>query len=285
MTALKLGITKTNSNTSSQKGSYELWREYRKNTNENYIMVPVELKEFLPHIHTQAINLYLYYFFRAKNSTGISWPSVDRAANDLSVSSRSINYWNDELEKLGLIARISENKASKLTYLLPISNFYYLEKDNSVEDVLKKYKSELTGELTHVINLFQWRSNKKTKEYTDKLIITFLVFKRTCRSKDGYKIKEVFQIVGVEKLSDDLKNVTINKKSNDFQKDVYLIDSLKSPYSVPSVSLAISTKLNLLSTKEKTTKEILQFLIEDVIENFDDLEQLDKISMISESTD
>lgn len=287
MVALKLGVEKEKKSKSNNKNSYEIWREYRKNTKENYIMVPTEVKDYLHHIHTQAINLYLYYFFRANNNTGISWPSVDRTAKDLGVSPRSINYWNEELESLGLIARISENKASKLTYLLPISNFYYLEKGESMESFLQKSDKKLDGELIYVFHFFQWRLSQEKKEYTKKLNLTYLVFKRTSMSKDGDKVKDIFKIVGIKSISKDIKEIEIEKRPDDFEKDVYRIaipelEELEK-IGVPHISLAVNTKLNLLGTKEKDAKEILQFL-EQIIENFDDLEQIEEIPLAENGT-
>ncbi len=280
MVALKLGLEKTRKDKVNNKNSYEQWREFRKDTKENYIMIPTELKDYLPHIHTQAINLYLYYFFRARNNTGISWPSVDRVAKDLDVSARSINYWNDELENLGLIARISENRASKLTYLLPISNFYYLEKKESLQSLLENSNKKIDGEVICVLNFFQWRLNKESKDYSDKLNISYLVFKRTSKSKDGIDVKDVYKIVGVENSDEETKKIGISKKPDDFKKDVYRIPDfeLKKELEVPIISLAISTKLNLLGTKEKERKEILQ-LFEDIIENLDSLEEIEEVSI------
>ena len=155
MVALKLGLEKTRKDKVNNKNSYEQWREFRKDTKENYIMIPTELK-IICHIFILKLLIYIYIIFRARNNTGISWPSVDRVAKDLDVSARSINYWNDELENLGLIARISENRASKLTYLLPISNFYYLEKKESLQSLLENSNKKIDGEVICVLNFFQW---------------------------------------------------------------------------------------------------------------------------------
>ena len=59
---IKIRFRKNKKDKVNNKNSYEQWREFRKDTKENYIMIPTELKDYLPHIHTQAINLYLYYF-------------------------------------------------------------------------------------------------------------------------------------------------------------------------------------------------------------------------------
>lgn len=281
MVALNLGLDKKGKSNSYNKNGYELWRDYRKDTKKNYIMVPTEIMNYLPHIHTQAINLYLYYFFRAKNNTGISWPSVEKTATDLSVSNRSVNYWNDELENLGLIARINKNKSSKQTYLLPISNFYYLEKEETVASFLEKSNKKLDGELTNIFHFFQWRQDKDTKKYTEKLNMIYLVFKRTSVSKDGIKVNDVFKIVGIEPDDKDIKNLSIDVEPNEFKHDVYKINdcSLQLSSEIQPTSLAISTKLNLLSTTEKSMKEILK-LLEALIEEYDDLDQLESVSSI-----
>ncbi|MDK1727318.1 helix-turn-helix domain-containing protein, partial [Dellaglioa algida] len=164
---LKLGqdFKEEYTNIKHNEDNYKFWREHRKNWNQTFFMVPSEILSYVSAIKSKAMSLYLYYSFRARNDTGKSWASVERAAEDLSISTKSVNNWNKELQMLGLIARVSENKSSKTTYLLPISDFYYFEKSVSPETYIEYSNNEIDGDLIGVFHLFQWRK-KEGKEYT-----------------------------------------------------------------------------------------------------------------------
>ena len=52
------------------KQNYRDWRQFRKNIKDSYFILPTELEKYLP--NNKAINLYLYYCFKAKNEGGDS---------------------------------------------------------------------------------------------------------------------------------------------------------------------------------------------------------------------
>lgn len=270
------------------KNNFEEWRKFSQIIKRNYIMIPVELRKYLPYIHTQAMNLYLLYFFMAKNVTGDSWPSIETISKELRVSTRSVNNWNEELDKISLITRVSESKNSKKTYLLPLSNFYYFENNKTIQDVLTESKQNFDGKLVYIIHVFQWRYDKATKYYTNKGNIVFLVFKRESINAEGENINSVYKIVGIKSLVENIKDISVSSILGDKKNDVYKIensdieslinlDSL-GLNSVPSVSLAISTKLNLLGNSEEDVKDTLSFL-EDIIDNFDSLNNLETVEV------
>ncbi|KMY79336.1 hypothetical protein WZ78_10070 [Leuconostoc mesenteroides subsp. dextranicum] len=270
------------------KNNFEEWRKFSQIIKRNYIMIPVELRKYLPYIHTQAMNLYLLYFFMAKNVTGDSWPSIETISKELRVSTRSVNNWNEELDKISLITRVSESKNSKKTYLLPLSNFYYFENNKTIQDVLTESKQNFDGKLVYIIHVFQWRYDKATKDYTNKGNIVFLVFKRESINAEGENINSVYKIVGIKSLVENIKDISVSSILGDKKNDVYKIensdieslinlDSL-GLNSVPSVSLAISTKLNLLGNSEEDVKDTLSFL-EDIIDNFDSLNNLETVEV------
>lgn len=268
------------------KSNFEEWRKFSQIVKRNYIMVPIELRKYLPHIHTQAMNLYLLYFFMAKNSTGDSWPAIETISKELGVSTRSVNNWNEELSKRSLITRVSESKNSKKTYLLPLSNFYYFENNKTIEDVVRDSKENFDGKLVYIIHIFQWRYDKNSQNYSNKGNIVFLVFKRDSFNDDGTVINSVYKIVGIKSLNDNFKDISVQDISGEKKNDVYkiqdvdiktFIDSTIVDFkTVKSVSLAVSTKLNLLGTSDEDVKDTL-LLIEDIIDSFDKLDDLEKV--------
>lgn len=270
------------------KNNFEEWRKFSQIVKRNYIMIPVELRKYLPYIHTQAMNLYLLYFFMAKNVTGDSWPSIETISKELRVSTRSVNNWNEELDKISLITRVSESKNSKKTYLLPLSNFYYFENNKTIQDVLTESKQNFDGKLVYIIHVFQWRYDKATKDYSNKGNIVFLVFKRESINAEGENINSVYKIVGIKSLVENIKDISVSSISGDKKNDVYKIENLDIESlinvdsvglnSVHSVSLAISTKLNLLGNSEEDVKDTLSFL-EDIIDNFDSLNNLETVEI------
>lgn len=270
------------------KNNFEEWRKFSQIVKRNYIMIPVELRKYLPYIHTQAMNLYLLYFFMAKNVTGDSWPSIETISKELRVSTRSVNNWNEELDKISLITRVSESKNSKKTYLLPLSNFYYFENNKTIQDVLTESKQNFDGKLVYIIHVFQWRYNKATKDYSNKGNIVFLVFKRESINAEGENINSVYKIVGIKSLVENIKDISVSSISGDKKNDVYKIENLDIESlinvdsvglnSVHSVSLAISTKLNLVGNSEEDVKDTLSFL-EDIIDNFDSLNNLETVEI------
>ena len=256
-----------------KKDQYNSWREFRKETQQNYIMIPTEMAEYLSCIYTRAFSLYIYYFFRAKNETGISWPSVAKAAEDLNVSTRSINNWNEELERLGLIARISEGKSSKTTYLLPISDFYYHETNTTVEDYIDNTEEKLEGELKGIIHLFQWRKNKKTDIYDVPYNVVGLIFEKKGISLDNEKKFFTMKAVLIEDPK--VKDYHIENKADAFKHDVY---KFKSELQLKQVEvliygIAVSSKINLMKEQDQDVLNLLQ----DLNNEFSSLKDLPEI--------
>lgn len=274
MVKINLGLNKNVENNSQNhlENTYKHWREFRKGAKENYFIVPKELNEYLYHIHTRAINLYLYYCFRADNETGKSFPSVERAALDLKVSTRSINNWNDELERIGLITRISEGRSSKTTYLLPISNHYYYEKVLTPEEYIQNSSEEVDGKLKSVFHFNQWRKESKdSKDFNIPYNVTCLVYEKINKIEDvTFKIMKA--ILFTEKEYNEFK---INKEAKDFSNDVYKFETPinEKRFEVPIIGLAVTTSLNL---KERNNMEVLEF-IKDLNDSLEQLDLLDSI--------
>ena len=235
--------------------NYKHWREYRKNLNQPFLMVPSEILSYVSSIKSKAISLYLYYCFRANNSTGKSWPSIETTAKDLSISLKSVSNWNNELETLGLIARINDNQSSKTTYLLPISDYYYLEKNLTPEKFYIAADRKIDGELIGVINLFQWRKSE-SRTFTEPYNVTCLFFQRKYEPDETNMNKKKFKIIKAVLFEEEkYKDIRIDKTSDDFSVEcpMYVFDVAKHSYfkNVPTFGVAVATTINLKETKNQ----------------------------------
>lgn len=146
------------------KKYHDSWRRDLKNRNENFFMLYKDFSKFLPELSTGALKLFLFYGFNAKNETGESWYSIDTIASKLATSSRSINTWNYELERLGLIYRSADSKSSKTTFLLPYTD-QVIFLDTDINSFMSDYNSNdniknFMGEIEKIYHFFQWRKNK-----------------------------------------------------------------------------------------------------------------------------
>lgn len=267
------------------ENNYKFWRQYRKNINQPFFMVPSEILEYVSSIRSRAISLYLYYSYRAGNSTGKSWPSVERAAKDLGISSKSVNNWNSELEGLGLIARINEGKSSKTTYLLPISDYYYFEKNATPEKFIKLSNAELDGELISVFHLFQWRK-EESDEYTKPYNITCLIYQRSYEPNETSNNRKSFVVTkAVLFEEEEYKDMRINKTAEEFSSDhnAYSFETEKRTYgkNIPTLGIAVTSKINLKESKK--TNEVLD-LIQQLVQGFNKgtLENLPEVEVSKE---
>lgn len=254
---LKLGKIEEEDYTSADHygKNYKHWREYRKNLNQPFLMVPSEILSYVSSIKSKAISLYLYYCSRANNSTGRSWPSIETTAQDLSISSKSVNNWNNELESLGLIARINDNQSSKTTYLLPISDYYYLEKKLTPEKFYIATHRKIDGELIGVIHLFQWRKSE-TQTFTEPYNVTCLFFQRRYEPNETNMNKKKFNIIKAVLFEEEkYKDIRIDKTSDDFSAacPMYVFDVANRPCfeNIPTFGVAVATTINLKETKKQ----------------------------------
>ena len=280
---LKLGKPKEKEYTQTKhyESNYKFWREHRKSLNQPFFMVPSEILWYLSSINSRAINLYLYYCYRAGNETGKSWPAVETAAADLNISTKSVNNWNNELEKLGLIARINEGKSSKTTYLLPISDYCYFEKALTPEKFIEFSKEEIDGKLVCIFHLFQWR-REESEEYTKPYNITCLVFQRSYTPEETNNKKKFTITKAVLFEEEEYQNMKINRASEDFSNNhpVYLFDTKKRVYAVeiPTKGIAVTSRINL--KKDDEAMDLIRQLVQG-LEN-DTLDDLAKAENKSE---
>lgn len=84
-----------------------------------------DIDKYLPYFKGRALTLYVFYLSKAKNNTGVSYWSIQRIADKLGASAKSITTWNINLIELGLIYRQNDQNTdiSSKTYLLPTQSF------------------------------------------------------------------------------------------------------------------------------------------------------------------
>lgn len=270
MGKLKLNIKKEAllSDNDYLKYNYKTWRESSKESNQNFYILPHEFKEYLPLIHTSAINLYMFYCLHSKNEGGDSWYSLESLSKELGASTKSINNWNKELENLGLIYREKNTKKSSTTFLLPITD-YIQTSEKSVDEYIMTSNKNFDGELISIMHIFQWRSklskNNKKRDYSQPFNRLVLCYQRTHHIDE--KTIKIRKFVVLE--PEFLKVKKIDLSSTKFKDDVYVFESdlselqeLSSKYDVNIHGLAIRSKHNL--EKKDEFLEILQELTEEL---------------------
>lgn len=272
---VKLAGLKNTDNVVSCADTYAQWRNFNKESLDNFYILPNGIKKYLSYFDGKALNLYLYYCLHSNNETGESWHSTKTCARELGVSERSINNWNLTLEDVGLIKRISTNRSSKSSFLLPISDFIYHEKNKGVIEYLKdyhtsSYQRDIDGDLVAVFNLFQWRKNKDTGDYTDPYNTICLCFERVHRPK---KSNEIFVVRKFVLLDEGFVKQTVSTSNNGLYADVFRIKNKEDEFDLQKEledkgldfktnvvfdNLFINSKFNL---KDFYKKDILDLLV------------------------
>lgn len=254
------------------KQNYRDWRQFRKNINDSYFILPTELEKYLP--NNKAINLYLYYCFKAKNEGGDSWHSVSTIAESLGVTAKTVNTWNNTLVDLGMIARLDDNHMSKATILLPLSSYYKRIINSSFEDVIESTNDDVDGKLTAVFHLFEWRKNEDKEDYDVPFNSLCCVFERKTAKDTIYK----FLLVQDEKISDFKLKTPAGKIFDDaYRFECQKLDELLSENKLTDVAhenFIVSTRHNLFSDKDSDLLDLLKELTEN-LGNKEDITVLD----------
>lgn len=272
----------TFSETQKLKNNYSQWRKFRKDSKENYFIIPKELENYLPHFYNRALNLYLYYCFKAKNETGESWHAVTSIAENLGVTPKSINNWNKLLEDAGLIVRKEDGHFSKTTFLLPLSNYYTIEKDLTLDEYLKTVEKEFDGDLKAIFHLFEWRKSKSEEEesqYDDPYNVLCCVFERSYTL--GNKTFSVNKYVLIEEKK--LKKVKIKTNAAAIYEHIYKYSGEKVTKFFNGLELSeelgckesfvINSQFNLTMEGEEKVLKLLDALN-------DSIDQIDRIATI-----
>lgn len=272
----------TLSETQKLKKNYSQWRKFRKDSKENYFIIPKELENYLPYFFNRALNLYLYYCFKAKNETGESWHAVTSIADKLGVTPKSINNWNKLLENAGLIVRKDDGHSSKTTFLLPLSNYYTIEKELTIDEYLKTVEKEFDGNLKALFHLFEWRKNKNEKEesqYDDPYNVLCCVFERAYSLENKTFFVNKYVLIEEKKL----KEIKIKTNATAVYEDIYkhpeekvinFFNKLNLPEKPECTeSFVINSKFNLTKEGDEKVLKLLDALINNI-------NQIDKIDSI-----
>jgi len=226
--------------------NYATWRKFRKNISENYYILPVEIKKYLPFLKSSALNLYLFYCLNANNEEGSSWYSTDSLAKALNTTSRSINNWNKELINLDLIHRSNDKKISSTTFLMPISDYYVEIKSQNIQSYLDTVYTDVDGDLISIAHLFQWRKNTNSDEYDQPYNVFLLTFEKNIVSEELNIKKKKYVLLEIE--DEKMDNFASSFKIKEFKEDIYQFNSPlenEVKQKVLFKGIALATKFNL----------------------------------------
>ena len=250
------------------KNNYATWRKFRKDSNANYYILPVEMKKYLPLLKSNSLNLYLFYCLNSNNEDGTSWYSTDSLAKSLDASTRSINTWNNDLIDLGLIYRIHDGKKSATTFLLPLSNYFVKVISPDLNKYIQTANTDIDGELVSVIHLFQWRKNSEKEEYDQPYNVVLLTFEKTIHPKqtNGEIIKKKKYVL--LEIEEEIKEFSISLSAQNFQEDIYWFESPlegKLPADILVKGIALSTVYNLKDKDYRYVLDTIETLSESII--------------------
>lgn len=277
----------------SNSYSFKDWREFNKESQKNFAIIPSGILSYLSEFDNKALSLYLYYCLHARNDTGESWHSTNKCASELGVTVRSINNWNNVLEKMGLIFRESNNHSSLSTFLLPLSNYISVFQNTTLDEYLKKYNEDVLqhnfeGSLKAVINVFQYRKNYETKKFTEQHNVWLLIFEREHNTDsktfvvNKYVVLEKTEIEGkLNVFSEEIENDLYRNKVEEFnvlnyvRKNNITLDS-----NVVTSEVIINSKYDLkLSAKDSDKRAraygLLLTLFDDLNEFRDRMGEID----------
>lgn len=238
-----------NDNNSNRESSlfvdqHKIWKEGEKKAIRKYYLLFNGIDKYLPFIG-KAMPLYTLYCLYSKNETGESFHGIEGLKNDLMVSDRTINNWNKQLEKLGLIKRIGGQGKSTHTFILPTrdyidSKFYFKWEDDNIladiKDILIKYR-QIDFTECNIYHSFEWRKNAENSSYTvphNALIIALtknlnghFTFENDQDKKDYFEknIKTRNAFVYIEIPQKSKFNISISDAANDFDNNK--VDDLK----------------------------------------------------------
>lgn len=234
---------------------YKEWLNFVKTQkNVGYFIISNNIEEYLPFIKSPAINLYLFYAAHAKNGKGFSFYSIDKLAEKLKVTPKTINNWNATLSDLGLIFRSSNSYHSSRTQLLPATNFLIDPKKNitSPEMVIDTLTNDLGYKAQTKISILSSNGNTNILKF-------YQLYKRTYSiQKRGAINRYVAMLLKEEELSKKIKKPSSSwmyYSTQDYDNDLNLITD----------------------TNELTDKDIIELLI--------DLEDKEKIKKYKEIFD
>lgn len=267
--------------------NYNNWRSLQKDKINTFFQLYKSFFKYLPELKTGALALYLFYGFHSDNDKGNSWHSIDTIARELDTTERSINNWNKVLTDLGLILRVQGNTRSKITYLLPLSDYVVKIDENIKKFIDDVYRENIDGELVAAYHLFQWRKRKGDEKYDVPYNLACFVFEKTYKSdKEPYLEYPKRKFVTSNDLSEDCAKIDIEKNPFNINQDglpfkshflegiIKDMDFKKDISEITTTGIAIKTSSNL-----KERKDLIDVLSE-IRNNESDLDYSREIELI-----
>lgn len=245
------------------KNYYKSWRRTNR---EGFAIIYNDFKDkHLADLGGGPLKLYLFFCFAASNEGGWSYYSVNKIAELLKTSPRSVDSWIKVLVERQLIARGRTNKRVNNTYLLPYSttlvelstpkNFELEDWQQIFEFHLSRVNQypEIYGDLVGIYHLFQWeQSNKKLTKASNNQVLLFIT-KRKGEVLTGhyYKLRRS-QRFGINKMLVD--------KMIRFESPLFYNE-----YPIIGFALSHTKKLTDISNKalKVLTEQLSNFLRED----------------------
>lgn len=201
----------------------------KSNKNYRFAKVDSNFNAFLPYLRDGATKLYLHYVLAANNESGDSWHSIDAIGKKIDTTDRSIGNWNNELEDLGLIYRVSNGKKSKTTYVLPLTGFAFkmsIEKINQIFDELSLFDSNAQTRVFgrfHSLTKLYMRTNEKEELFE----VTCVCLEKRNMAKTSVVNKMTIFLYYTEKTEDDS---WLKKVSNSDCEDKVIVVQEKDPF-------------------------------------------------------
>ncbi|MCI8331692.1 MAG: hypothetical protein HFE78_02565 [Clostridiales bacterium] len=151
----------------------------KNNTAFKFAKLDNNFAHYLPYLKDGAVKLFLHYAMAANNETGESWYGIQTSGNKIGATDRSINNWNNELEGMGLIYRMSTGKKSKSTFLLPLTGFAKKVSLENINRLLQTFNLFKANEYTRIFGEFQNVTKlylKVMKDNTESIIEIQCIF-------------------------------------------------------------------------------------------------------------
>ncbi|MET2135186.1 MULTISPECIES: hypothetical protein [Lactobacillales] len=264
------------------KHNYLKYKDSQKDSKSPYAIIDKKLSLYFPYLSNGAIKLYMLYVFQAKNNTGESWHSTQSQADSLNVTRRSIDKWNSELLNAGLICRLSNNKSSMSTFILPISDFQLICPRKNMIIYDNEQIENIDGKLNYIFHLYQWRKNKDTEKYDQVYGISCFIYERKIQlHKGNSSLQRTIRKIVVEDRGT-TENIIFDHSNDELTDEFYLADltyinstDYANKFNIDSIrqqGFVLSSKFNLQNKKE---------LLKIVSELADDLESIDARQDIS----
>ncbi len=197
----------------------------KNNTEFKFAKLDNNFAHYLPYLKDGAVKLFLHYAMVANNETGESWYGIQTSGNKIGVTERSINNWNNELEDIGLIYRMSTGKKSKSTFLLPLTGFAKKVTSENINQLLKTFNLFEPNEYTKVFGRFQSVTKlyiKVMKEDKASILETQCVYLEKNNGRNKMEIPKIKFFLYTKKES---TNESLNKKmlETDFTEKAIIV--------------------------------------------------------------